>query len=263
MNVARPVSNNNLGTLMVRMVVLFAFCAVLVSGASAQMLTTLASFSGGNGANPQAALVQGRDGNFYGTTVFGGSGSTQTCHSPTTGCGTVFKITPSGTLTTIYSFCSTQNCSDGFFPASALVQGNDGSLYGTTSGNTLVSCRNTSCGTVFRISNGMLTTIYRFCSTGGCPDGNDPAGGLIQASDGNFYGTTVRGGTGAACPYYYGCGTVFKMTPNGIVTTLYNFCSQATCTDGLFPQTALVQAVDGSFYGTTETGGGSCACGTA
>src|SRR5579871_2392709 len=115
MNVARPVSNNNLGTLMVRMVVLFAFCAVLVSGASAQMLTTLASFSGGNGANPQAALVQGRDGNFYGTTLFGGPNGTA-CNN-NAGCGTVFRITPSGTITTLYNFCSLAGCADGFFPA--------------------------------------------------------------------------------------------------------------------------------------------------
>jgi len=270
MNIARSVSNRNLTRVIVRMVALAAFCGALAIGAAAQTLTTLASFAGSNGANPQAALVQGRDGNFYGTTVFGGSGRSQTCNSPTTGCGTVFKITPSGTLTTIYSFCSAQNCSDGFFPASALVQGTDGSLYGTTSGNTLVNCGTTSCGTVFRISNGTLTTIYRFCSRTSCSDGNWPAGGLIQANDGTFYGTTVRGGTGSACPpqqYPYGCGTLFKMTPNGTVTTLYNFCTQSNCADGNFPQAALVQGADGAFYGTTESGGTSCTgtnptCGT-
>src|SRR6516162_1764592 len=98
-------------------------CVTTAIGLSAQTFKTLHRFDGTDGANPHGALVQGIGGNFYGTTVEGGNQAT-TCGF--FGCGTVFKITPSGTLTTLYKFCSQSGCTDGAFPAAGLVQGTDG-----------------------------------------------------------------------------------------------------------------------------------------
>ena len=199
-----------------------------------------------DGSNPDASLVQGTDGNFYGTTSGGG----------TSCCGTVFKITPDGTLATLYSFCSLQNCADGEFPRS-LVRGTDGNFCGTTNaGGTSNNCQSpsTGCGTVFKITpQGMLTTLHSFDDTDGCY----PQAGLVQGIDGNFYGTTSQGGIGGYCGITGGSGTIFKITPGGILTTLYSFCSKANCADGMLPYGALVQATDGNFYGTTNGGGSS------
>ena len=206
-----------------------------------------------DGSNPDASLVQGSDGNLYGTTSGGG----------TSCCGTVFKITPDGTLATLYSFCSLQNCADGEFPRS-LVRGTDGNFYGTTNaGGTSNNCQSPSngCGTVFKITpQGMLTTLHSFDDTDGCY----PQAGLVQGTDGNFYGTTSQGGIGGYCGITGGSGTIFKITAGGILTTLYSFCSKANCADGMLPYGALVQATDGNFYGTTNGGGdGNCGgCGT-
>jgi uncharacterized repeat protein (TIGR03803 family) len=204
-------------------------------------LTTLYSFCSQSlctdGANPNAGLVLGSDGNFYGTTVFGGVNQE----------GTVFKITPTGTLTTLYSFGSRTLWTDGYQPDAGLVEGRDGNFYGTTGlGGAYEE------GAVFRITaTGTLTTLYSFCSQGGgCTDGYSPIAALVQGSDGDFYGTTCSGGA-------YGGGTVFKITPTGTLTTLYSFCSQSGCTDGASPSAALVQASDGNFYGTTYSGGAS------
>jgi len=213
-------------------VLLYAFTTFL----SAQSLTTLYSFAGSDGANPDARLVQGNDGNFYGNTWGGGP----------SGNGTIFKITPSGTLTTLYSFAFF----DGEHPAAGLTQGRDGNFYGTTE-----SGGADDAGAVFQITpSGTLTTLYSF--TGG--DGEFPYAGLVQGSDGNFYGTTVFGG--ADC-LDLGCGTVFQITPSGTLTTLYIFAGS----DGANPYAGLVQGSDGNFYGTTKLGGlGPCTggCGT-
>ena len=89
-----------------------------------------------------------------------------------------------------------------------------------------------------------------------CADGADPTAGLIQATDGNFYGTTLRWGAN-------GAGTVFEITPAGELTTLYSFCSLSNCSDGQSPAAGLIQDTNGTFYGTTESGGViSCGCGT-
>ncbi len=208
-------------------------------------LTTLYSFcsQGGctDGDSPVAGLIQGTDGNFYGTTAYGGANSPD--------AGTIFKITPTGTLTTLYSFCSQSGCTDGYGPLGALVQATDGNFYGTTYGGGA-----NGVGTVFKITpSGTLTTLYsfRFCYEGGCTDGDSPYAALVQATDGNFYGTTDAGGANAQI----NAGTVFKITPSGALTTLYSFCSQSGCTDGRAPYKALVQATDGNFYGTTYEGG--------
>ncbi len=121
------------------------------------------------------------------------------------GCGTVFKLTPAGKLTTMYSFCAQSNCTDGMFPA-GLIEATDGNFYGTTSGGgaNLPNCPGllTTCGTVFKITpTGQLTTLYTFIG----PDGAGPEAGLIQSTDGNFYGTTAWGGT-------YNSGTAFRIS---------------------------------------------------
>ena len=191
-----------------------------------------------NGANPRSGLIQAVDGNFYGTTSAGANINTA-CSG---GCGTIFKITPSGTVTNLHSFCSLSNCADGSVPRNELVQGNDGSIYGTTS----LGGANGS-GTVFKLaSNGTLLTLHSFCHDTNCADGEFP-NGLVLADDGNFYGTT------AAQPTGYG--TVFKITPAGAFTTLYTFCSLTGCADGATPSGSLIQATDGKLYGTTQVGG--------
>ena len=196
-------------------------------------LTTLHSFDGPDGELPYGALVQGTNGNLYGTTQMGGD----------SGVGTVFKITPSGKLTTLYSFCSQTGCPDGEFPYAGLIQATNGNLYGTTAFGGAGSD-----GTVFKItSSGTLTTLRSFDGT----DGAYPHAGLVQATDGNLYGTTAYGG---ACGGI-GCGTLFKMSLNGTVTTLYSFCSESGCPDGELPVAELLQDTNGNFYGTTALGG--------
>ena len=201
-------------------------------------LTTLNGFNGADGARPTTAgVVRGTDGNFYGTTLYGGANA----------AGAVFKITPSGTLTTLHSFCSQGGCADGEWPYAGLLQATDGNLYGTTHlGGPYGG------GTIFKITpSGTLTLLYSFCSQSQCTDGQEPFAGLIQATDGNFYGTTQLGGA-------QGAGTAFEITPSGTLTTLYSFCSQSGCTDGQQPFAGLVQATNGNFYGTTVFGGTHC-----
>jgi uncharacterized repeat protein (TIGR03803 family) len=207
------------------------FCAVAATASLAQTFLNLTNLTQ-NGANPRAPLVQGTDGNLYGTTSVG--------TGPYGAGGTAFRITPSGELTTIYSFCSLANCGDGSAPYAALVQANDGNFYGTT-----YEGGAQGGGTVFRITpNGGLTTIYSFCSQANCNDGASPMASLVQAVDGSFYGTTQSGGSS-------GYGTVFKVTSSGTLTTLHSFSGA----DGVYPEAGLVQAADGNFYGTTENGG--------
>lgn len=203
-------------------------------------LTTLHEFSFSDGADPASALVEASNGVLYGVTFGGGLTS---CSSGSVGCGTVFKITPSGTLTTLYKFCSESACEDGFWPYGPLIQGTDGSLYGTAgSGGTFGG------GTAFKVTQeGNLTILHQFA---GYPsEGRGPSGALTQALDGDFYGATVEGGA-------YNGGSVFKMNAEGAVITLYSFCPQTGCTDGEMPNGGLVQASDGNFYGTTRGGGG-------
>jgi uncharacterized repeat protein (TIGR03803 family) len=204
-----------------------------------------------DGQLPYAGVIQGADGDFYGTTQAGGRNVS--CDGYT-GCGTIFKINSSGTLTTLYTFCSTNPCTDGTDPYASLVQGSDGNFYGTTEGGGF----GLGAGTIFRITpSGTFTTLYQFCTKANCPDGSSPWAGLVQGTDGNFYGTTFYGGTSNS-------GTVFKITPSGTLTTLYSF----TGTDGALPEAGLVQGGDGNFYGTTSAGGnfahcpGATGCGT-
>jgi uncharacterized repeat protein (TIGR03803 family) len=193
--------------------------------------------------------VLASDGNFYGTTLFGGN---LDCNAPN-GCGTVYKLSPSGSVSTLYTFGPTGSITNGYAPSGPLTQGSDGNLYGTTIlGGTSTNCAG-GCGTVFKLSlTGQLTTLHSFQES----DGATLYGGVIQATDGNFYGTTYRGGTG-------NYGTIFGITPSGTFTSLHSFDS----TDGTAPIVGLFQATNGTLYGTTEVGGDlSCnepnGCGT-
>ena len=191
---------------------------------------TLHSFDGTDGGDPYAGVVQGRDGNIYGTTVdFGPNGF-----------GTVFRMTPSGTVTTLHSFVGT----DGSAPFGGLVQASNGNFYGTTTdGGDDVDCAG-GCGTIFEITpGGTFTTLHMFNNA----DGMNPYDALVQASDGNLYGTTFLGGGGSGC-IIDGCGTVFKITPDGTFTNLHSFDG----TDGANPYASLIQATDGNLYGTTS-----------
>jgi len=177
-----------------------------------------------NGIEPEAPLIQATDGTLYGTARLGGA----------YGYGTVFTIDAAGALTTLYSFTGSD---DGADPVGALVQAIDGDLYGTTTARGAAVGED---GTVFKITlQGGLTTLFSFNGT----NGGQPYAALIQAADGDFYGTTLSGGVS-------GYGTVFEMTPSGTLTTLLSFLN-----DGAFPSSPLVQATDGNFYGATERGG--------
>jgi len=203
-------------------------------------LTTLYNFcsltncaDGLNPEGPGAQLALGTHGNLYGTTEGGGANNNN---------GTVFKITPGGTLTTIYNFCSLPYCSDGSIPTSALTQATDGNFYGTTAQGGA-----NGQGTFYKITpKGALTTLYNFCFLPSCTDGNGAYVAPVQAPNGDFYGITEFGGAN-------GWGTIFKITPSGTLTTIYNFCSQANCADGGTP-VGLVLASDGNFYGATYNG---------
>jgi uncharacterized repeat protein (TIGR03803 family) len=225
-------------------------CAATVIVSAADTLTTLVSFNGTDGANPSAEMVQATNGNFYGTTKNGGANNA--CPQ---GCGTLFEVTPAGQLTTLYNFCSQTNCTDGANPIGGLVQGINGNFYGTTYGGGVIDstlCPD-GCGTVFEIKPaGKLTTLYNFCSQTNCTDGAHPVGGLVRATNGNFYGTTYGGGVIDPTLCFYGCGTVFEITPAGKLTTLHDF----EYVDGSSPTSRLVQGTNGNFYGTTLFGFG-------
>jgi uncharacterized repeat protein (TIGR03803 family) len=186
------------------------------------VLTTLASFRGTNGSRPMAALTQGADGNFYGTTRYGG----------TNVAGNVFKMSPVGVIENLYSFTGE---SDGAYPYTALVQDADASLIGAAENIWAVNS-----GTLFRITpGGAFTNLYSF--TGGL-DGGMPTGALLRTADGTLYGMTSTGGVGTN-------GSVFRLTPGGVLTTTYSFTGG---TDGYDPVGALALGADGNFYGVTR-----------
>ncbi|MGC1372935.1 MAG: choice-of-anchor tandem repeat GloVer-containing protein [Candidatus Sulfotelmatobacter sp.] len=218
------------------------FCVATALASPAQTYTTLVTLDGTDGEAPGwAPLVQGLDGNFYGVTLLGGTGSaTFVCNS----CGTVFKVTPSGELTTLYNFCSQSGCSDGARPAAGLTLGINGNFYGTTlTGGAFDS------GTIFEITpTGTLTTLYAFCSRANCPEGGDPLGGVIQGLNGTLYGTTSTEGP-------RGAGTVFKLSRTGEFSTLFSFCPQTDCPGGQAPMGPLTWAANGNLVGTTAYGG--------
>jgi uncharacterized repeat protein (TIGR03803 family) len=254
----------------------FLLCAAVASPAQTTF-RTLVNLGGTTGEYPlYMSLIQGTDGNFYGTTSYAGGPN---------GVGTVFKVTAAGMLTIVYSFCVQTYCPDGAEPYGGLVQATDGSFYGTTfygggyydgevfkvtpegtltvlhsfkrsDGSSpiagLIQARdgafygttsglaNSDYGTVFKVTRS-LTTLHSF---GGGNDGAGPYAGLVQGTDSILYGTTFGGGTGA--------GTIFKITRGGKLTTLHIFNGS---NDGAWPSAGLVQGSDGNFYGTTSFGG--------
>ena len=221
---------------------------------------TLVTFDGANGAMQLGSglyLRQGTDGNLYGTTTFGGA-NTPFCG---TQCGTFFKMTPAGNLTTLYTFCAQPNCADGAQPddstGGSIALGTDGNFYGTAA-----NFGDYGDGTLFKISpSGTLTTLYEFCPDGpNCINGDISFASLVQGIDGNLYGVTPSGGLNTTGPcgagvYSVGCGTVFKVTPAGMFTSIYSFCSQPNCADGASPGNTLLAAADGQLYGITANGG--------
>lgn len=234
-------------------------------------------------------LIQGLDGNFYGTANFGGIDNS----ACTRGCGTIFKITPEGSLTTLYSFCSQTNCSDGYWPGS-LTLGEDGNFYGVTGSGGATNNDNckAGCGTLFRItSQGTLTTLYNFDAE----DSYSPSG-VFWGSDGNVYGSAymdvfgqsfgqvfvvspqgtvsfflgaqsvsaawfqgpdaqIYGTTTPTCDQYCTVegGWVFQMSADGTTTTLYDFCpAESNC--AYFSPYSLTQTADGNLYGVVDGG---------
>jgi len=204
-------------------------------------LTTLYKFCGGGvrcrqAGNPEQ-LLQGTDGNFYGTDYLGGSG----------GYGTVFRFSSGNTLDTVHHFCvgGVMGCPAGANPVVGMVEAVNGDFYGVSGGGA------SGEGMIFRINpNGTFVRLYSFCSQTGCADGAAPYAELVQATDGNLYGTTSQGGAHSG-------GTIFRITPEGALTSLYSFCAQSGCPEGSLPMTALVQDTDGELYGTTFYGGAS------
>ena len=194
-----------------------------------ETFTVLHQFNGTDGSELNDALTLGTDGNFYGTTTYGGD------------YGNVFRITPSGSLTILYNLDNLQG--DGEYPIGRLVQGNDGNFYGTT-----VDGGSTGYGVVFKITPaGNFTVLYNM---NGTTDGSAPYAGLVQATDGNFYGANAYGGAPSTnCPN--GCGTIFKVTPGGVFSVLYNF----DLTTGQTPYSTLFQHTNGLIYGMTQSGG--------
>lgn len=192
------------------------FCVAAVAS-HAQTFTTLHSFDVSDGYDPvYGTLVQGTDGNFYGTTSFGGNpDGTGGCADPD-GCGPAFEITSAGKLTTFYKFCSQANCTDGQSPfRAALVQASNGNLYGATSEVPPVSG-----GTIFGINHaGTLSTLFSFCFKPTCPIGFS-LNTMVQAPNGAIYGTTFSGGA-------HKVGTFFAFLPGGKFATLHSFTGLA------------------------------------
>jgi uncharacterized repeat protein (TIGR03803 family) len=242
------------------------FCVVAAVASSAQTLTTIANVGGLPYGGP---LIQGRNGNFFGTTSSAGR----------YGYGGVFEVTPSGTLTEVYSFCQEAFvCPDGQTPYAGVIQAANGNIYGTTNfggadnGGTVFEITPGKLTTLYSFPNeqnpggvlvqgvngdiyggagkttfsinsaGTLTTIYTFCSLPNCPDGSG-SGTLVVGPGGNLYGTNGSGGA-------HGFGTFFKLTPAGALTTLFNF-RKAEGRGG----NGLVWASDGNFYGTSPAYG--------
>jgi uncharacterized repeat protein (TIGR03803 family) len=218
--------------------------------AGGQTLTILHLFTGSvtaptDGGTPYGGIVQGSDGNFYGTTLLGGTVG----FNERNGNGIVYSIDSNGTYSILYEFRG-HNADDGAFPEEVeLVKGPDGNFYGTTyyGGANDPNGYEIGIGTVFRISPaGVETNLHSFSTY---VDGAYPDGGLVLGRDGNFYGSASSGSdpSGMSC-----CGNVFVMTPSGTLTPLHFFTGTP---DGNFPQGALVQGNDGSFYGITFLGG--------
>jgi uncharacterized repeat protein (TIGR03803 family) len=214
-------------------------CGTIFKIAPRGALTTLYSFDGTDWMEPYW-LVEATNGNFYGLVV-SVSGSTNPY-------GAIFEMTPGGTVTILVTY---NGSNQGWAYPNQMIRATNGDFYGTTSaGGASTNCPGvpSGCGTVFKMTpGGTLTTLHSF-------DGTDGYGAedLLQAFDGNFYGTTLQGGANA-CPPFTGCGTFFKITPEGTLTTLYNVEPSLGYANG-FALSWLVQGSDRNFYGATRSG---------
>ena len=203
--------------------------------------TVLHMFKGPDGQAPCSSLLRLPSGDLYGTTIYGGDGEN----------GTVFRI-HNGSLVASYKFLGGI---DGQNPFSGLTENVDGALYGTTAGGGTGNACPGGCGTVFKFDqSGHKTIVYNFHGA----DGANPGGTLIHDAEGNLYGTTSVGGANQMCPQQGGCGTVFKLNPQGSLTVLYSFLGG---TDGWDVQNGVVRDTEGNLYGTT-LGGGTASFGT-
>jgi uncharacterized repeat protein (TIGR03803 family) len=216
-----------------------------------------------DGSAPVAGLIMDKAGNLYGTTSAGGDSS-----GCSTGCGTVFELTPNAaktkwTETVLYSFCPQAGCIDGAVPVASLIMDASGNLYGTTEAGGSSPCPFGGCGTVFELTPNAAKwaekVLYNFCAQPGCADGSGPVAGLIMHA-GHLYGTTVEGGANCQTNDRPGCGTVFELTHNTAKAkwteaVLHSFCAQTDCIDGAFPEAGLIMMdPSGKLYGTTEGG---------
>jgi uncharacterized repeat protein (TIGR03803 family) len=199
--------------------------------------TVIYEFQGGSdGWSPEGGLISDSSGNYYGTTTFGGSANCDV------GCGIVFKIAPGGTEAILYTF---QGGTDGYKPAAALTTDNSGNFYGTT-----VFGGSDDDGTVYKLSpDGSKSVLYSFK---GGNDGANPEAGVIMDRVGNLYGTTDGGGGDTACRAYGGCGTIFKLAPDGKETVLSTFDPPR---HGRTPMAPLLMGKKGLLYGTATQGG--------
>jgi uncharacterized repeat protein (TIGR03803 family) len=266
-----PNLSRHVGTVALTLLVLsLAVCV------QAQNVTQF-DLDGQNGYEPYTTVTQATDGNFYGTTGFGGNLD-----------GNIFRMTPTGEISNVHTFCPQNNCADGWGGASPLTLAPDGNLYGVTyadslfrltvdgqftnlftfcggvcyapNGLTLASDGNfygtsngggtSNNGAIFKISlTGQFTLVYSFCSLQNCADGSYVLFPPIQGNDGNFYGTAYSGGV-------FNGGLVYRLTPSGEYTVIHNFCAfgHDSCPGGTYP-TNLVQDAQGNLFGTTQSGG--------
>lgn len=178
---------------------------------------------------------------FAGSLLFAGLASQGTAHAKG------FEV--------LYKFCSQQNCTDGLWPYAGLLPDNQGNLYGTTGAGGTSPCRLYGCGTVFKLAPDRTETVLHAFTAN--LDGSGPYGGVIADAQGNLYGTTATGGSSGCGGISYGCGTVFKVTPQGTESVLYAFGGNG---DGAYPLAGLVSDQAGNLYGTTSDGGGGTQC---
>jgi len=261
--------------------ILFSLLIAAATASFAQTFTTLVNFEGTNGTSPDTWLIQGTDGSFYGTTQYGGSRQFGTVYKvnsagmlttlaifngpngrlPTglllasdaniygtthyggpNSAGTFFRIDSQGVLTSLASFQGIGS------PSGQMIQATDGNIHGETTGSGI-----NFGGTIFKVTPSGITNFYEFCSLPGCADGDLPSGSLIQAMDGNIYGTNLAGGTNLYR------GKVFRVTLGGVATPIYTFCSLANCADG-YNAVGVIEGSDGNLYGTTSLGGSYSQC---
>ncbi len=197
------------------------FLVAMAIAAPAQTVSTIYQFGSGTNPNyPFGVMAQGRDGNFYGVTL-SGNGCCQ---------GDIYKISSEGVITSLYSMAQ----SDGT-TCKGLTLGTDGNFYGT--------CQNggtNNYGTLFKVTSaGVLTVLHNFAAQGSTSDGCIPYAPPIQASNGDFYGTTAFCGAN-------NYGTVYKLTLAGAYTLLYSF--QGPPNDTVLPF-GLIEGTDGDLWG--------------